>query len=289
MSTVMSFESVSFAYDRKPILAGLDLRVQTGEVVMLAAPNGAGKSTALWLAGGLLRPAAGRVRVLGHDPFRERRVLGRLGFLAEGAPLPESWTGHHVLKFQRDTFPRWDEPGCQRLVSTFGLDLSQRVKGLSRGYRARLGLVAVLSTKPELLLLDEPLLGLDVATRRMVFAEVLGRVAEAGCTIVISGHEIDEAQSFADRLVLIRDGRVEQDMSIAALLDRSRILVWDERVPSPPSELELVMLQAPTGKRALARTRRPELEERWMAAGGQILAADLETIYLAFTRELDHA
>jgi ABC-2 type transport system ATP-binding protein len=289
MSTVASFEGVSFAYDRKAILERLDLRVQAGEVVLLAAPNGAGKSTALWLAGGLLRPASGSVRVLGHDPFRERHVLGRVGFVAEGAPLPESWTGHRVLSFQRDTFPRWDEPGCKRLVSTFGLDLSQRVKALSRGHRAKLGLVAALSTRPELLLLDEPMLGLDVATKRMVFAEILGRVAEAGCTIVMSGHEIDEAESYADRLVLIRDGRVEQDEKITTLLDRYRILVWDERVRTPPAELDLVMLHAPTGKHALARNRHPGLEASWAAAGGKIHPADLETIYLAFTGELDHA
>lgn len=289
MSTVMSFEGVSFGYDRRPILSDLHLRIHAGEVVLLAAPNGTGKSTALWLAGGLLRPAAGRIRVLGHDPFTERHVLGRVGFVAEGAPLPDTWTGQRVLRFQRDTFPRWDEPGCKRLVSTFGLDLSQKVKALSRGHRAKLGLVAALSTRPELLLLDEPMLGLDVATKRMVFAEILGRVAEGGCSIVMSGHEIDEAESYADRLVLIRNGRVEQDAKITTLLDRYRILIWDERVPSPPPELDLVMLHAPTGKCALARNRHALLEASWEAAGGKIEAADLETIYLAFTGELDHA
>ena len=105
----LNFHAIDFRYDRKSILSGLELDLRPGEVTLLAAPNGSGKTTALWLAAGLLMPAHGAVRVFGVDPFRERSILGRVGFLAEGAPLPPGWTGKQVLEFQRDTYPRWDQ------------------------------------------------------------------------------------------------------------------------------------------------------------------------------------
>lgn len=290
MSTALIFDRVDFAYRRKkPVLDGFAFSVEPGEITLLAAPNGTGKSTALWLAAGLLAPDRGQVRVFGRDPHREREVLGRVGFLAEGAPLPESWTGHQVLKFQRDTFPRWDQQECDRLVAAFRLDLSKRVKALSRGQRGKLGLVTVLSTKPDLLLLDEPTLGLDVATRRHLLAEILGRVAEDGCTIVIAGHEIGEAEAIADRFVLVGDGKVACDEAVADLLARHHLLEWDEDVPRPPDALDVMPLPGPLGRRALAHSWDPDLARLWMEQGGRVAPADLETIYLSLTGAVEYA
>ncbi len=290
MSAALSFEDVGFSYRRKhPVLEGFDFTVEPGEITLLAAPNGTGKSTALWLAAGLLAPQRGRVRVFGKDPHAQRDVLGRVGFLAEGSPLPASWTGHQVLAFQRDTFPHWDQEECDRLVAAFRLDLSQKVKTLSRGQRGKLGLVTVLSTRPEVLLLDEPTLGLDVATRRHLLAEILGRVAEQGCPIVIAGHEIREAEAIADRFVLVSEGKIVCDEPVADLLARHRALSWDEDTPPPPEALDVMLLPSLFGRRALAHSWDPELAQLWMERGGRVEPADLETVYLSLTGGSDHA
>ena len=290
METPLTFETVGYAYDAKrPVLVDFDLEVDPGTITLLAAPNGSGKSTAMWLAAGLLRPDRGRVRVFGRDPFRDRAVLGRIGFLAEGAPLPDAWSGRDVLRFQRDTFPRWNEPEVDRLVDTFRLDLDARVGTLSRGQRGKLALATVLGTRPEALLLDEPTLGLDVATRRHLLAEILGKVAEDGCSIVVAGHEIGEAEAIADRFVLISEGRALCNESVADLVARHRVLDWDDPTPPPPETLDFVLLPSACGHRALAHSWNDELATLWLSKGGRAGAADLETIYLSLTGALEHA
>lgn len=285
----LQFHEVVFAHDRAAVLDGFDLEVREGEVVLLAAPNGRGKTTALWLAAGVLRPARGRVRVFGRDPYRERVVLGRVGFVPEGAPLPERWNGRRVLDFQRATFPRWDDAACRRLVDNFELDLRKQVRELSRGQRGRLAIVAALCTRPDLLLLDEPTLGLDVATRRKVTAEILGRVAEEGIPIVIAGHDVAEAELSADRLVIMEHGKVLHDERITEVLEAHRILTWDASVPEPSPQLDLLELSAISGRRALARRVLDGPLAQWQRHGGRVEPADLETVYLARTGELDHA
>jgi ABC-2 type transport system ATP-binding protein len=286
---MLDFTGVRFGYGREPVLDGFDLELRAGEIVLLAAPNGTGKTTALWLAAGLLAPSCGSVRLFGRDPFRDRTVLDRVGFVAEGAPLPESWSGDSVLAFQRDSFSRWDEGECNRLIRSFRLDTRKRVRELSRGQRGKLALAAVLASRPELLLLDEPTLGLDVATRRVLLSEMLARVAEHGCPILLTGHEIAEAEALVERIVLVDHGRVVHDERIDELLARYRILAWESPTPVPPPALDLVYLPWALGKRALAQDWDEDVARLWLAQGGRVERADLETVYLALTGELAHA
>lgn len=285
----IEFDGVHFAYGRTQVLADFSLSLGAGEVVLLAAPNGRGKTTALWLAAGLLRPDRGTVRILGRDPFTDRGVLAQVGFLAEGSPLPESWTADQVLRFQRDTFGRWSDDDCARLMQRFRLEPKARVRELSRGQRGKLGLVSVLSTMPEALLLDEPMLGLDVATRRALTSEILGRVADTGCPILLTGHEIAETAALIDRFVLIDDGRVVCDEPVDELLSRHRLLAWESPVPPPPDALNPILLPWALGRRALVCDWDPEIARLWLSRGGRCEAADLETVYLSLTGELEHA
>lgn len=283
------FENVQFAYGRSKVLQGLNLALRPGEVTVLAAPNGTGKTTALWLAAGLLKPMSGKVSVLSQDPFHQRQVLGRVGFVAEGGALPGTWTGKAVLDFQRGTFPHWDEVECRRLLERFALDPSRQVRTLSRGERGKLALTAVLCTRPELLLLDEPSLGFDLASRKQFASELLGRLAETGCSVLMSSHEIAEVERSGDRFVLLRQGQVACDEAISSLLERHRVLSWDERKPGPPAGLDLLPLPSRLGPRALARRWDEHEAAAWLASGGEVNLADLETIYLSLTGEVEHA
>jgi len=285
----LAFTGVRFGYGREPVLDGFDLALRPGEITLLAAPNGTGKTTALWIAAGLLRPQRGTVRVFGRDPFRDRGVLDRVGFVAEGAPLPDSWSADAVLAFQRDSFSKWDEDECNRLVRSFRLDTRKRVRELSRGQRGKLALAAVLASRPELLLLDEPTLGLDVATRRVLLSELLAGVAEHGCPILLTGHEIAEAEAVVERIVLVDHGKVIHDERVDDLLSRYRILAWEQPTPVPPADLDLVYLPWALGRRALAQDWNEDVARLWLAQGGRVERADLETVYLALTGELAYA
>lgn len=285
----LRYQDISFAYGRNTVLAHFDLELNPGEVTLLAAPNGRGKTTTLWLAAGLLRPSAGHVSLLGADPFRDRQILGRVGFLADGSPLPEHWTGTQVLRFQRDTFPQWDEAESKRLQESLAFDPSQKVRALSRGDRGKLALTAVLSTRPEVLLLDEPTLGLDVAVRRQLNTEILGRLTRDGCSVLIAGHELAEAERSADRFVLLSEGRVACNEPVAELLERHRLVSWDAGMAEPPAGLDLVPLPNRMGSRALARRWDATLAAPWLHAGGHEVAADLETLYLTMVGGTRHA
>lgn len=285
----LELSGIHYRYEKTPVLQDFSLTLRAGEVTLLAAPNGSGKTTALWLAGGLLKPDAGVVRVFGQDPFHQRHILDRVGFLAEGAPLPPTWTAAQVLDFQRGTFSRWDDVLCRELLERFRLSLQARVRTLSRGERGKLALLAMLCTRPELLLLDEPTLGLDVATRRQVTSELLDRLAQDGCTVLISSHEIADAERSADRLVLLQQGKAVCDAPVADLLLRHRLLAWEAPLESPPKALDLLPLPDRMGQRALARRWDAALAAPWLSRGGREAPADLETIYLSLTGEVTHA
>lgn len=289
MNAPLEFSGVTFAYGRDPVLHDLHLQIEPGEITCLAAPNGTGKTTALWLAAGLLDPDKGDVRVYGAQPHRQRDCLADIGFFAEGSPFPPHWTVQRVLDYQRATFPRWDDEEHARLQGAFGLDPKRRVRSLSRGERGKLGLLVTLSTDPRLLLLDEPTLGLDLATRRLLLAEILGRAAERGCPVLVAGHEIAEAQTMCDRFVLLGNGHVQCDEAMETLLGRHRIVEWDDDIPDPPDRLDVVPLPRLSGQRGLAHSWDPELAQMWVTQGGREAPADLETIYLSLTGALEHA
>jgi ABC-2 type transport system ATP-binding protein len=278
---------VAFAYERKDTLNDISFQLKPGEITLLVAPNGSGKTTLLWLAAGLLCPSRGLVSVFGKDPFAQRAVLGRVGFVAEGAPLPEAWTGRQVLEFQRGTFPRWNAGLSTELLDRFELDPGRMVRTLSRGERGKLALVAVLSTCPELLVLDEPTLGLDVASRRAISAELLDRLAQDGCSVLVSSHEIAEAERAADRLLLLSHGRLIADHRVENLLESHRILHWE--ADAPPPALGLIPLPDRFSHRALATAWDETAARAWLSRGGRAEPADLETIYLGLTGEVRHA
>lgn len=282
------FEGVDFAYGRRSVLQGLDLRLRPGQVTLMVAPNGRGKTTALWLAAGLLRPDRGQVRAFGRDPFRDRAVLGEVGFVAEGSPLPETWTGQEVLAFQAASFPRWSDELARELGDLMKLRLDTKVRDLSRGERGRLALAAVLGAQPRLLLLDEPTLGLDVATRRLVTKMVLTRLAADGATVLMATHDIVDAERVGDRMVFLQDGRIGIDEAIPELVERHRVLRWDGAWTPPPG-WEALDLPSAFGRRAVVPRWRPQYEAECRARGVDMSTADLETIYLVLTGEVEHA
>ena len=200
-------------------LDGIDLHIGTGEVYGLLGPNGSGKTTLIRAILGLVRPDAGRVHVLGRA-MPERAVLSRIGYMTQGAALYDDLSAEENVRFfaavQGASRQRVDE--ALRFVE---LDERRRsvVATLSGGMRTRLSLACTLVHEPDLLLLDEPTVGVDPQLRAQLW-DGLRAMATAGTTIVISSHVMDEAER-CDRLGLIRSGRLLAEGSADELRARA--------------------------------------------------------------------
>ncbi|MFD1538796.1 ABC transporter ATP-binding protein [Nonomuraea guangzhouensis] len=215
MGNALEMEAVSKNYGRIAALGGVDLDVGEGETVAVLGPNGAGKSTLLSIALGLLAPGAGSVRVLGRAPLEALRT-GRVGVLPQESGLLEDVRVAELVRAVAGMYPRAMAP--ERAMRAAGVEefAGQRVGRLSGGQRQRVRFALCVVGDPELLVLDEPTVGLDVESRRSLWQEVRSRTA-AGRTAVFATHYLTEADDHADRIVLLAQGKVVADGPVAAV------------------------------------------------------------------------
>ena len=210
MEPVVHLRAAVALLDRFPALAGVDLDVGAGEVVLVRGPNGAGKTTLLRVCAGLLPVASGEARVLGVDLVRHRSdVRRRVGLLGHATFLYEDLSVAENLDFWTRAVGASTDDGraaLDRLAVAPRLhDLP--VRALSAGQRRRVSFAAMVARRPELWLLDEPHAGLD-ATGRDVIDGLIGEAAAAGATVLFASHELDRAEAVAHRTVTVSGGAV---------------------------------------------------------------------------------
>ena len=186
----------------------LDLEVRRGEVFGFLGPNGAGKSTTIRLLLDLIRPSGGSARVLGLDSHRESiAIRRRVGFLPGDLALYPRLSGRVVLDYFAQLRGGVDRGLRDSLVERFDADVDRPVRQLSTGNRQKLGLVAAFMHDPELLILDEPIAGLDPLVQQS-FHALLAEVSRAGRTVFLSSHTLSEVERVTDRLAILRQGRL---------------------------------------------------------------------------------
>ena len=207
MSAVRA-EGLTKSYGTVTALAGLDLEVDSGEVVALLGPNGAGKTTTVEILEGYRRPDSGSVEVLGSDPVDAGAALKqRIGIVLQEAGLEDELTVRESIEYLRSAYDHPRE--TDDLIELVGLEekADERIKRLSGGQKRRLDLALALTGTPELLFLDEPTTGFDPSARRDAWVMIQG-LAKAGTTVLLTTHYLEEAQALADRVVVIAGGRV---------------------------------------------------------------------------------
>jgi len=275
---------------------GISFSVRPGEVFALLGTNGAGKTSTVDVVAGLARPSAGTVRVLGHDPVRDRRLVRpRTGVVLQSGGLPGELTVAEAARMWAGTLSR---PRPVEEVLT-ALDLLDRgpvaVKALSGGERRRLDLALALLGTPDLLLLDEPTTGLDAESRRRVWDLVRALVA-GGTAVLLTTHHLEEAEELADRLAVLHRGRIVAEGTLEEVVATHRAEIrWLAAAGSPPAAvLDGGETSALDGRHVVVRTshlqRTASRVLRWADDAGVELAelratpASLETAFLALAR-----
>ena len=231
VSAAISMREVVKSYGRVRALDGLDLEVARGEVHGFLGPNGAGKSTTIRILLGILAHDAGTVRLLGEDPWsRAVSLHRRLAYVPGDVELWPGLTGGEAI----DLFARLrggvDERRRDELIEAFDLDPRKKGRTYSKGNRQKVALISALASDVELLLLDEPTAGLD-PLMEAVFQDCIREAKQAGRTVLLSSHILAQVEALADRVSIIRSGRIVETGALGQLrhLSRTTITVGLER------------------------------------------------------------
>lgn len=206
---VIETDALVLSYGRKRALDDLTLRIPRGRIHAIVGANGAGKSSLFRILLGMQSPTRGDARILGRDcASLTEQDRARIGFVNEEHSLPLWLRVDEVVAMQRRMYPRWNEARYLNIVGHFNVLPDQRVRELSRGERAGLNLAMAMAQQPELLLLDEPTLGLDVVAKRAFLEAVLVAVEGSDCTIIYCSHQMDEIERLADNLIVFERGKL---------------------------------------------------------------------------------
>ena len=235
---IIDIRRVTRQFGTKTALDDVTLTVPRGGVFGLIGGNGAGKTTLIKHVLGLLKAQRGTVEVFGLNPVQNPvGTLGRIGYLSEDRDLPDWMQVGELMWYTQAFFPNWDERFAEELRDAFDLDAKSYVKSLSRGQRARAGLLVALAHRPELLVLDEPSSGLDPVVRRDILGAIIRTIADEGRTVLFSSHLLDEVERVADRVAIIHQGRIMLTASMDDIKDQHRRLTlrFGQSVDRPPS------------------------------------------------------
>ena len=240
VSSVIEIKNVTRRFGKKLALENVSLTVPRGGVFGLIGGNGAGKTTLLKHVMGMLKAQSGSVKVFGMDPIAHPvGVLSRMGYLSEERDLPSWMRVSELIRYTQAFYPTWDVRFAEELREMFELDPNAKVRSLSRGQRARAGLLVALAHRPELLVLDEPSSGLDPDVRRDILGAIIRTIAEDGRTVLFSSHLLDEVERVADHIAMIHEGRVVLANSMDDLKGSYRrvTLRFETPVVDPPKLL----------------------------------------------------
>ncbi|TDB26497.1 ATP-binding cassette domain-containing protein [Stenotrophomonas sp. ATCM1_4] len=207
---VIQTRALSRRYGRKLALDRLDLAIPRGRIHAIVGANGAGKSTLFRVLLGFMPPSSGQACILGKDSQRLTPAdRARIGFVNEEHTLPGWMRVSQVTAMQRHQYRRWNQQAFDGVIGHYHVLPEQKIGQLSRGERAGFNLALALAQRPELLVLDEPTLGLDVVAKRAFLESLLYSNAADGCTVIYCSHQMEEIERVADNLIILERGQLK--------------------------------------------------------------------------------
>ena len=284
--SVIAIKNLSRTFGGRKALDDVSLDVPRGTVFGLVGENGAGKSTLIKHLLGLWRAESGQVRVFGMDPVSDPvPVLGRIGYLSEQPDLPDWMRVYEYIRYMQAFYPKWDPEYAERLREQFGIDRKARVRVLSKGQRAKLGLLAAQAHRPDLLLLDEPSSGLDPIVRSDILAAVIRTVADEGRTVFFSSHLLEEIERVSDHVAMLHHGKLVLCGPLDAIkTQHRRITLRFETPQTKPPVIPGALSVNGAGREWTVICSRKRNEVPALAFGTQIVgedAASLNEVFIA--------
>ena len=288
---MIEFRSVTKRFGENTALSGLDLCVPQGAVYGLIGPNGAGKTTAIRCLIGMLRPDEGEI-LLSEEPVYENGPVKERFFCIPDDPFffPMAST-RDMMRFYSRIYPRFDAARYERLKDAFPVDENRPIRRLSRGMQKQSAFWLALSVHPEVLILDEPVDGLDPVMRRRVWSLILSDVAENETTVLVSSHNLRELEDVCDHVGMIDHGRCLRESSVSDLQENivKAVLALPEGAELPEG-LDVVD-HSVTGKlhTLILRGREEEVRARLEAAAPLFLDTQPLTLEEIFIYEMGGA
>ena len=220
MSSLIEAKNLSKNYGSHQALKSVNFSVERGRIVGLVGPNGAGKTTILKAILGLTS-YDGDLKVLGMDPARQRhQIMKKVSFIADVAILPKWLKVKEAVQFVTETHPNFNLERAEYFLSKTKISRESKVRELSKGMVAQLHLALVMSIEAELLVLDEPTLGLDILYRKEFYNQLLAEFFDEGRSILVTTHQIEEIENLLTDLLFIKDGEIVLDASMDEIADR---------------------------------------------------------------------
>ncbi len=227
-------------FGKSPAVNDLSLQIPTGSTFGFIGPNGAGKSTTIKMLMGMMRISGGSARVLGFDPVHDAlSIKQRVGYVPELQFIYPWMRVREAVAFCRNLYKTWNDKLAGELLRLFDLDPNKRVKQLSKGMVVKLALLLAVAHEPDLLILDEPMAGLDPIAREEVLDGVLHTLCDRKPTILFSSHTLSDVQRMADRIGIIHEGRLLVHCGVDELLSRTkriRAVLRDGSAPGHPPD-----------------------------------------------------
>tara|TARA_R110002072_G_scaffold299403_6_gene474967 strand:- start:5007 stop:5945 length:939 start_codon:yes stop_codon:yes gene_type:complete len=285
---VVCFDAVHRWFGAQHVLRGLSFRIEPGQVYALLGRNGAGKTTALRILLGFLQPLAGKATVLGHDcTDLQPEQRGRIGYVGEEHKLYPTMTVATAIAFEAATRPSFRSDFALAAAKQCGLRSSQRVPFLSRGQRAQLSLILAVASAPELLICDDPALGLDVVMRREFLDVMIDLLSDTGCSVLFSSHFLTDVERVADHIGILHEGSLLVDATLDDLKRRVRRCIWQPNEgKQPPASEHVLRVGARRGGFELTLLDAPETLFQELTDSGELstpTAPSLEDLFLDLT------
>lgn len=270
-------------------LQDVSLRLDPGQVMGFIGPNGAGKSTTIRILMGFIAADRGEVRVLGHSiPHDQARAKLNVGYVSEDMRLYGAASLEWHMHFVASVVPTWDASYAQLLVNRFNLQTRQPTKGLSHGQRMKAMLLLALARRPRLLVLDEPMTGLDPVARQEILRELIEVVTDEQRSILFSSHHTQDVEQISDRITFLDRGRIIESSDKEVFVDRWRRLhielPADRSLPDVPGVVDVNS----SGRNAVITTRSftTDLPESYRQAGARIREIQHMTLEEIFVAEV---
>lgn len=204
-SALLEYQNVSKSYGKKQILSNINLQIPRGKIIGLLGRNGAGKTTLIKLANDLLQPTAGEIRIDGNPVGVKSKEL--VSYLPELTYLDKTMTVREAMNFFAEFYQNFDTKKAEKLAKILKLDLDAKINKMSKGMQEKLQLILVISRKAKLYILDEPLGGIDPATRDFILDTILSNF-DSGASLLISTHLIADIERILDEVIFINDGKI---------------------------------------------------------------------------------